>query len=144
MPLILLLLLMMAGPAIAQPIRVESLHNPAVTQETIETTICVPGWTREVSPSSSYTRRVKVALVHELAIPEEMLSDFELDHRIPLSLGGAPYDPANLELQPWSEATDKDRKEACLARAVCDGRLALNEARRRIFEDWRNVGAGCD
>ena len=120
------------------------MHNPAVTQETIGTTICIPGWTRSARPPSSYARRVKIALVRELDIPEDMLGDFELDHRVPLSLGGAPYEPANLELQPWDEASEKDRKEACLARAVCDGRLALDEARRRIWSDWRNVGAGCD
>jgi len=144
MPLLLLLLVLIASPLHAQPIRVEMLYNPAVTQETVETTICVPGWTRGARPSSSYTRRVKIALTRELAIPQEMLGDFELDHRIPLGLGGAPYEPSNLELQPWDEAFEKDRKEACLARAVCAGRLALDEARRRIWTDWRSVGAGCD
>ena len=68
----------------------------------------------------------------------------ELDHRIPLSLGGAPLERANLELQPWDEAPEKDHKEACLSRAVCAGRLTLNEARARIWRDWRKVGAGCD
>ena len=144
MPLLLILIVLIARPLRAQPTRAYSLHNPAVTQETIGTTICVPGWARGARPSSSYTRRVKIALVRELAIPEDMLGDFELDHRVPLCLGGAPYEPANLELQPWDEAGEKDRKEACLARAVCEDRLALDEARRRIWSDWRNVGAGCD
>jgi hypothetical protein len=144
MPLLLLLLVLLVSPLKAQSLRVFVLHNPAVTQETIETTICVPGWTRGARPPSSYARRVKIALVRELEIPQDMLGDFELDHRIPLSLGGAPYEPANLELQPWDEAVEKDRKEACLARAVCAGRLALDEARRRIWSDWRSVGAGCD
>lgn len=144
MPLLLLLIVLIASPARSQSIRVYLLHNPAVTQETIGTTICVPGWTRGARPSSSYARRIKVALVSELEIPRDMLGDFELDHRVPLSLGGAPYEPANLELQPWDEAGEKDRKETCLARAVCAGRLALDEARRRIWSDWRSVGAGCD
>jgi hypothetical protein len=144
MPLLLLLLALIVSPLHAQPVRADILYNPAVTQETVETTICVPGWTRGARPSSSYTRRVKIALTRELAIPQEMLGDFELDHRIPLSLGGAPYEPSNLELQPWDEAHEKDRKEACLARALCAGQLALDEARRRIWSDWRNVGAECD
>ena len=49
--------------------RAYPVHNPAVTQETIGTTICVPGWTRGARPSSSYARRVKIGLVRELEIP---------------------------------------------------------------------------
>jgi hypothetical protein len=68
------------------------------------------------------------------------LVDFELDHRIPLVLGGAPSDPRNLELQPWDEAGEKDHIEACLARAVCAGAIPLDEARRLIWSDWREAG----
>ncbi len=144
MPILLLLMLVLAFQAQAQPLRVDVLRNPAVTQQTIDATICVPGWTRQVRPAASYTRRIKLALIEELEIPQEQLADYELDHRIPLSLGGAPSHPRNLELQPWDEAEPKDRKEACLARAVCAGALTLEEAQQRIWTDWRNVGAGCD
>jgi hypothetical protein len=144
MPIIFLLLLTFTVSAQAQPMRVEILRNPSVTQQNIDATICVPGWTKGVRPPSSYTHRIKLELLHELEIPQEQLADYELDHRIPLSLGGAPADPRNLELQPWDEAEPKDRKEACLARAVCAGVLKLEEAQQRIWSDWRNVGAGCD
>ncbi len=144
MPIFLFLMIVLALQAQAQPLRVDALRNPAVTQLTIDATICVPGWTRQVRPSASYTRRIKLALIQELEIPQEQLADYELDHRIPLSLGGAPSDPRNLELQPWEEAEPKDRKEACLARAVCAGALTLEEAQQRIWTDWRSVGAGCD
>src|SRR5208283_5480252 len=118
--------------------------NPAVTQETLATTICAPGWTKTVRPSAWETGRIKIKLIRELELPEELLTDFELDHRIPLALGGAPSDPRNLELQPWDEAGDKDAIEVCLARAVCAGTITLDAARRRIWGDWRHVGAGCD
>jgi hypothetical protein len=143
-PFLLMLLLALSTQALAQPMRVELLLNPAVTQETIWATICMPGWTKRVRPSSTSTRRIKAALIRALDIPQERMSEFELDHRIPLSLGGAPSEPANLELQPWDEAFEKDRKETCLARAVCSSGLALEEARRRIWVDWRHVGAACD
>ena len=117
--------------------------NPAVTQQTIQQTICVPGWTKSVRPSARYTARIKIKLIHELELDEALLVDFELDHRIPLALGGAPSDPRNLELQPWDEATEKDGVEACLARAVCAGKISLDDARRRIWADWRHAGAGC-
>ncbi len=118
--------------------------NPAVMQETIGSTICVPGWTKTVRPSRLYTARIKIKLSQELELDEALLVDFELDHRIPLALGGAPSDPRNLELQPWDEAGDKDHIEACLARAVCAGQIGLDEARRRIWDDWRHVGMDCD
>ena len=118
--------------------------NPAVTQATIKTTICVPGWTKTVRPSSGYTNQIKIKLIRELEIPEELLVDFELDHRIPLALGGAPSEERNLELQPWDEAGEKDAIEACLSRAVCAGAITLDEARRRIWRDWRSAGRGCE
>jgi hypothetical protein len=134
-----ILLLAFSAPAFADDLPL----NPVVTQESIATTICVPGWTKTVRPSARYTARIKIKLIRELEIPEELLVDFELDHRIPLALGGAPSEQHNLELQPWDEAGEKDRIEACLSRAVCAGTITLDEARRRIWADWRAVGKVC-
>jgi hypothetical protein len=117
--------------------------NPEVTQATIGQTICVPGWTKTVRPPTSYTNRIKKRLIRKLELPPELLVDFELDHRIPLALGGAPSDPQNLLLQEWDEATEKDAVEACLARAVCAGTISLDEARRRIWTDWRAAAKAC-
>ncbi len=94
-------------------------------------------------PPASYTARIKIKLIHELELDEALLVDFELDHRIPLALGGAPSDPRNLELQPWDEAGEKDRIESCLSRAVCAGAITLDEARQRIWQDWRTAGKVC-
>jgi hypothetical protein len=134
-----ILLLAFVAPAFAADLPI----NPAVTQETIATTICAPGWTKAVRPSARYTARIKIKLIRELEIPEELLVDFELDHRIPLALGGAPSEPRNLELQPWDEAGEKDQIETCLSRAVCAGTITLDEARRRIWADWRAAGQIC-
>lgn len=142
--LALLLLIGEMDNAYAQSGRVDPRLNPQVTQETMETTICAPGWSRRVRPPTGYTRQVKLELIRAFELSVEQTADFELDHRIPISLGGAPYDRANLELQPWIEAGDKDRKEVCLARAVCAGRLSLDAARDRIWRDWRHVGVECD
>ncbi len=130
----------LAAPAIAEDLPL----NPAVTQETIGQTICVTGRTKTVRPPTRDTNRIKIKLIREFEIPEELLVDFELDHRIPLALGGAPSDERNLELQPWDEAGEKDRIETCLSRAVCAGAITLDEARRRIWGDWRHVGMDCE
>jgi len=140
--MLLLALSLLAVPSVATA---DDLPlNPAVTQETIGKTICVIGWTRTIRPPASFTNRMKVKLIQELGLPAELLADFELDHRIPLALGGSSDDPRNLELQPWDEATEKDAVEACLSRAVCTGKIGLDEARRRIWSDWRHVGMNCD
>lgn len=38
--------------------------NPAVTQDNIKNTICVPGFTRTVRPPVSYTTPLKIKLMH--------------------------------------------------------------------------------
>ena len=118
--------------------------NPAVTQETISVTVCVPGWTKTVRPRFKVTNAIKLAKLRELGLTEADRSRFELDHIIPLALGGAPDDLRNFQLEPWGEAEEKDAIEACLVRAVCAGKITLDEARRRIWSDWRHVGADCN
>ena len=41
-------------------------------------------------------------------------------------------------------AGEKDAVEACLSRAVCAGEILLDEARRRIWSDWRAAGKACE
>jgi hypothetical protein len=77
-------------------------------------------------------------------LPEEAVVDVQLDHRIPIVLGVAPLDRRNFQLQRWEEASLKDATESYLARAVCAGRIELDEARRRIWKDLRRVGVNCD
>jgi hypothetical protein len=46
--------------------------------------------------------------------PGHIAREYELDHLIPLELGGDPLDPQNLWLQPWRgecNAKQKDRLE---------------------------------
>ena len=114
--------------------------NPDVHQDTIRQTICVSGYTASVRPSPTYTNGVKLKLMREQEIPASTGADFELDHRIPLALGGHPRNLKNLALQR-SEGEDgaknKDRLERRLQRLVCVGRLLLDDARRAIYFDWR-------
>ena len=66
---------------------------------------------------------------------------YEVDHLIPLSLGG---DNAIANL--WPEASEpqpgfheKDEVEAHLHREVCAGRMDLADAQRAIAIDWLSV-----
>jgi hypothetical protein len=121
----------------AQP--VEAI-NPDVRPETIRQTICVVGYTKTVRPSTSYTNGVKRKLLREIGQSNENAVDYELDHIIPLALGGHPRSLKNLMLQPWegeNGAKKKDKLEVKLQCLVCAGQLDLQTARKEIFEDWR-------
>jgi hypothetical protein len=78
--------------------------NPDVTPATIRETICVPGYTQSVRPSTTYTNGVKRKLLSEAGLPETGIGNYELDHIIPLALGGHPRKLSNLMLQPWEGA----------------------------------------
>jgi hypothetical protein len=104
--------------------------NPAVTQATIHSTICLAGWTRTVRPPVSYTNRLKVAQLRRYGLAGPR-SAFQEDHLISLELGGSPTDPRNLWPEPYPRAAGVDRIENELNHDVCAGKLSLAEAQRR-------------
>lgn len=76
----------------------------------------------------------KARLAEERGI--EAYWNYELDHWIPLCLGG--YDTANnLQFQPWAEAQRKDEDEWRLCEAVCAGTMTQQDAIRELGEKWR-------
>jgi hypothetical protein len=115
--------------------------NPAVTEATIGATICHAGYTRTVRPPTSYTNAVKVRLLLEAGLDPSHAGEYELDHIVPLALGGAPRSLSNLQLQPWPEATTKDRLEVHLQHLVCHGEVSLAGAQQCIAVDWRACAA---
>lgn len=137
--LVAAIILMGCGPDYRPP---PGALNPAVTQKTIRVTICVPGWTATVRPSTSYTNRLKAAQIKARRLPG-LIGGYEEDHWIPLELGGAPKDPRNLwpeaRTGPHASAAGKDRAENRLKRAVCDGSLTLAAARARVVDprEWK-------
>jgi hypothetical protein len=119
--------------------------NPAVTQATIGTTICVTGYTTKIRPPESYTESLKKRQIREYGYADTRLSDYEEDHLIPLGVGGAPRAVENL----WPEPHDarlpdgtqagspaKDGLENYLHRQVCNGSITLASAQRAFATDW--------
>ena len=130
--LIAAVVLIAAGPLPDVP----GAINPVVTQDNIDSTICTRGWTRTIRPPVGYTQAIKRRLAAAAGVD---MRSAELDHLVPLELGGAPRDPANLWLQPWAGwcgARVKDELENELNRLVCLRDMSLQQARREIATDW--------
>jgi hypothetical protein len=116
-----------APAVVADPSRTPGVINPDVTQATIRSTICRPGWTRTVRPPVDYTnalKRTQMRLYRE----QGPMSAYQEDHLISLELGGSPTDPRNLWPEPYPRASRVDTIENQLNAEVCDGRLTLAEA----------------
>ena len=127
--------------AIVQVVPAEVL-NKDVNQQTIGDTICIAGYAASVRPATSYTNAVKAKLMREQDLPASSAREYELDHRIPLALGGHPRSPDNLMLQRWDGddgAKVKDRLERRLQQLVCSGKVLLDNARREIYVDWKGA-----
>ena len=130
------------GPyPLPDPVCTPGATDPRVTQGDIGTTICTAGWTAEVRPPERVTGPEKVASAAAYGYTGP-LATAEYDHLVPLELGGAPNDPANLWLEPndrpgaTSFLNTKDGLESLLHDLVCSGRLGLSTAREAIASDW--------
>ncbi|MFN8036159.1 MAG: phosphatase PAP2 family protein [Acidimicrobiia bacterium] len=109
--------------------------DPRVTQATIDRTICVPGYTRTVR---NVTAATKSRVYAAYGIRSHGPGEYEIDHLIPLELGGS-NDVANLWPEPQTGPAGADTKDALensLHRLVCSGRIALVRAQQAMARDW--------
>lgn len=127
-------------PALYPPPQYAGAIDEAITQDNIHDTICVPGYTSRVRPKSTTTNRIKRNRMVALDL-SGIVSDYELDHVVPLELGGCPACDSNLWMEPYSHpgAHEKDLVENYLHREVCSNRLPLAEAQLMIQRDWYAV-----
>lgn len=124
------------------PVCTPGVINPNVAQANITSTICKSGWTTTVRPPTSYTNPLKIQDIQIYGFVDTNPADYELDHKIPLSLGGNPTDPKNLWPEPIDQARIKDSTvENVLRKAVCAGRITLDAAQRAIATDWTTAVA---
>jgi hypothetical protein len=112
--------------------------DPMVTQDNIDSTICVPGYTKTVRPPVSYTEPLKLKMMDAYGITDSP-RNYEFDHLIPLEIGGNPTDIKNL----WPESHDttpnsfdKDKFENYLHKQVCSGAMDLATAQNQIATNW--------
>ena len=126
---------LVAAHVLPDPNITPGVLNPAVTPATIKTTICVHGWTATVRPPVSYTNALKAK-----DLPAgHAISEYELDHLDSIEDGGDPRSPQNLWMMVYADrygARVKDVEETKLSRAVCAGKLTLDQARAALSPNW--------
>ncbi|MDE3064369.1 MAG: hypothetical protein KGJ36_01710 [Acidobacteriota bacterium] len=129
------------NPGLPNPALTPGALNPRVTQSTLHSTICVPGYSSSVRPSESYTEALKFRQLdggYNLN-GDTRARDYEEDHLIPLELGGSPTSVWNLWPEPWRVTWNAGRKDALentLHRLVCAGVVSLASARHVVATNW--------
>lgn len=113
--------------------------NPAVSQATVDSTICTRGWTSTIRPPASYTNALKRQQLAEYGYDDRDPRHYEEDHRVPLGVGGHPSDPRNLWPEPrygrWN-AERKDQLEELVNHTVCAGGMSLRDGQAIFLGDW--------
>ena len=112
-------------------------------------TVCQTGYARRVRPRGNVWRRLKDEVYNEYGLPRGQRSSvdadghrhaaYEIDHLVPIELGGAPADLANLWPQPMAAAEQKDEVENRLHVLVCTHQITLRGAQSDIENDWKTA-----
>jgi hypothetical protein len=118
------------------PILPDPKLTPGDTFDVTVQDVCVPGYAKKVRAVPAWLKRQAYA---EYEITEHEPGDYEVDHLIPLSLGGSN---SIRNLWPQSAKTSpcnayvKDALERKLHELVCAGQLDLKAAQREIASNW--------
>ncbi|MGA8657225.1 MAG: HNH endonuclease signature motif containing protein [Chthoniobacterales bacterium] len=98
--------------------------------------ICIPGYSRKVR---AVPRALRTQAYRKYGITSANPGDYQLDHLIPLSLGGSNSIrnlwPQSYLTSPWN-AHVKDVLERRLHNLVCNGKVDLQTAQHEIATDW--------
>ncbi len=129
------------------------MPNKTLTPGAVATTnaakVCQPGYARRVRPRGALWKQLKETAYQRYGILRGHRSyvdaygvrhpAYQIDHLIPLEIGGAPADVRNLWPEPIESAHSKDRVEDALHRLVCSGRMPMTKAQAAIARDWKTA-----
>ncbi len=92
----------------------DGLPDPRCTPGAIRSgvslvTICASGYSRSVRPPESFTEPLKLRQMRAYDLPGSP-RDYEEDHLVALSIGGAPRDPATCGSSPAQARTTPSRR----------------------------------
>jgi hypothetical protein len=133
----LIALLILASPVKAQT----AVPDPTLTPGAVRTTDAVEICSHGTSELRHWSRDRDDRIMLEYGLPRGAYPNFEIDHLVPLGLGGSD-DDKNLwpeprrSIEPEWNAERKDELERRLRELVCSGAVDVVEAQRAIAEDW--------
>ena len=113
--------------------------NSNVTQQNIQRTVCVKGFTKTIRPPASFTNKLKKIQMRQYGYADTNPKHYEEDHLIALSIGGAPDDEHNLWPEPRNSecnAAKKDQLEFVMYKMVCANQISLTDAQKAMSENW--------
>lgn len=114
------------------------LPDSTVTPGAVATTDTAIVCHRSTKTVRHTTEATKKRVYLEYGIRSHKAGEYEIDHLIPLELGGADT-ITNLWPQPAEPEPgfhQKDKLENELHRLACSGRIPLSDAQRQIAHDW--------
>jgi hypothetical protein len=118
------------------PILPDPKLTPGDTFDVTAQDVCVPGYAKKVRAVPAWLKRQAYA---EYGITHYKTGDYEVDHLIPLSLGGSNSIrnlwPQSTKTSPWNSYV-KDALERKLHKLVCAGQFDLKTAQSEIASNW--------
>lgn len=119
------------------PTRPDTKLTPGAIASTDTAKVCQVGYSSTVRKTSD---ALKARVYASYGLINAPGADFEIDHRVPLSLGGADTQanlwPESYQTMPWN-AHVKDKLEHYILWRVCiDSSLSLRDGQRLFLGDW--------
>jgi len=128
------------------PVLTHGATNLNVTQENIQQTVCVKGYTKTIRPPAHFTNKVKKRQLCEYGYTDTNPKYYEEVHLTPPSIGGNPSDPRNLWPKPQISAWDAGKKAQLkfgTYRMVCAQESTLAEVQQAVatnlIEAWKKL-----
>ena len=128
------------------PVLTPGAINHNVTQESIQQTVCVKGYTKTIRPPAHFTNKVKKRQLCEYGYTDTNPKYYEEVHLTPPSIGGNPSDPRNLWPKPQISAWDagkKDQPKFVTYRMVCAQEISFAEVQQamaiNLIEAWKKL-----
>jgi hypothetical protein len=134
----LALMALMASPALADS---GILPDPTITPGAVRTANIGEACGASTRELRHWSRERDDRIMREYGLPAGAHPQYEVDHLIPLCLGGADDDrnrwaQPRRSIEPVFNAERKDELEARMCALACSGQLDIATAQKQISDDW--------
>jgi hypothetical protein len=106
-----------------------------------QATICQAGYLRRVHDAVVAVNKREAGRLYVAYGATGALSGYRVDHLVAVADGGSATSPANLWIEPVSQAAAKRRVEAQLHKRICNGEMTVAQAAMVLEGNWEDGGA---